>query len=378
MQRTNYHQCPASMQSKAKPSLRNHFMVGVAAAGLLAMTAGAASASELDRLRWQVPMSFASTLTALGDTMPWVADKLRAASGGQIDLRVAEPGAVIPALSIFENVSEGNIDAGYSWMGYEWGTVPAAALFGATPFGLESIEFLAWMTHHGGQELLEETFHPYNVHPVLCGTISPETAGWFRNEVPTVEDLQGLRFRAAGVGGEIFAEFGMSVTLLPGGELYQALETGVLDATEFSLPTVDEQLGFYQVADYLYLPGWHQPSTNQFLYINLDVWNGLSDQTQAMINMACMAGNAYAIARAEALQGAVITRFEERGTNVRTYSDEQIAAFREATNTVMARWSEQDEMFGRVYRSITEYQAELRPWKELGYLPRDWQTRIGE
>jgi TRAP-type mannitol/chloroaromatic compound transport system substrate-binding protein len=99
----------------------------------------------------------------------------------------------------------------------------------------------------------------------------------------------------------------MSVTLLPGGELYQALETGTLDGTEFSLPTVDEQLGFYQVADYLYLPGWHQPSTNQYLYINLDVWNGLSEQTQAMINMACMAGNAYAIARAEALQGAVIT-----------------------------------------------------------------------
>ena len=357
---------------------RKKLLGTVAAVGALALIAGTTSADALDRVRWQVPMSFASTLTALGDTMPWVADQLRAATDGTIDLRVAEPGAVIPALSIFENVAEGNIDAGFSWMGYEWGTVPAAALFGATPFGLESIEFMAWMTHHGGQELLEETFHPYNVHPILCGTISPETAGWFRNEVPTVEDLQGLRFRAAGVGGEIFQEFGMSVTLLPGGELYQALETGTLDATEFSLPTVDEQLGFYQVAPYLYLPGWHQPSTNQFLYVNLDVWNGLSAQTQSMLNMACMAGNAYSIARAEALQGAAIQRFEESGTNVRTYSDEQIAAFREAAVSVLNRWSEQDEMFGRVYSSMMEYQAELRPWKEMGYLPRDWQTRIGE
>ena len=99
------------------------------------VAAGAVQAQE--NIRWQVPMSFASTLTALGDTMPWVADQLRAVSGGNIDMRVAEPGAVVPALSIFENVSEGNIDAGYSWMGYEWGTVPAAALFGATPFGLE-------------------------------------------------------------------------------------------------------------------------------------------------------------------------------------------------------------------------------------------------
>ena len=338
------------------------------------VAAGAVQAQE--NIRWQVPMSFASTLTALGDTMPWVADQLRAVSGGNIDMRVAEPGAVVPALSIFENVSEGNIDAGYSWMGYEWGTVPAAALFGATPFGLESMEFLAWMTHHGGQELLEETFHQYNVHPILCGTISPETAGWFRQEMNTPEDMQGLRFRAAGVGGEIFGEFGMSVTLLPGGELYQALETGNLDGTEFSLPTVDEQLGFFQVADYLYLPGWHQPSTNQFLYVNLDVWNGLEDQTRAMIETTCMAGNAYAIARAEALQGAAISRFEERGTNVRTYSDEQIAAFYDATQTVMGRWSEQDEMFGKVYASMMEFQAELRPWKEQGYLPRDWQSRI--
>ncbi|MFC7704703.1 TRAP transporter substrate-binding protein [Plastorhodobacter daqingensis] len=349
-----------------------------AALGVVAMVTVPGAAAAQDTVRWQVPMSFASTLTALGDTMPWVADQLRAISGGSIDLRVAEPGAVVPALSIFDNVSEGSIDAGYSWMGYEWGTVPAAALFGATPFGLESAEFLAWMNFHGGRELLNETFHPYNVHPIPCGTISPETAGWFRTEVNGVEDFQGMRFRAAGVGGEIMAEFGMAVTLLPGGELYQALETGVLDATEFSLPTVDEQLGFFQVAPYLYLPGWHQPSTNQFLYINLDSWEGLSEQTQAMIENTCMAGNAYAIARAEALQGAAIKRFEEQGTNVRTYSDELIAAFYDATKTVMERRSQQDEMFGKVYASMMAFQEELRPWKEMGYLPRDWQSRIEE
>ncbi|WP_196258043.1 TRAP transporter substrate-binding protein [Pelagibacterium limicola] len=352
------------------------YLASTALVGALAFTATTANAQE--NVRWQVPMAFASTLTALGDTMPWVADQLRAMSNGAIDLQVAEPGTVIPALAIFENVSDGNIDAGFSWMGYEWGTVPAAALFGATPFGLESIEFMAWMHFHGGKELLAEVFHPYDVHPILCGTISPETAGWFREEITSVDDFQGIRFRAAGIGGEIMAEFGMSVTVMPGGELYQALETGVLDGTEFSLPTVDEQLGFYQVAPYLYLPGWHQPSTNQFLYVNLGVWEGLGDQTKAMIENACWAGTAYSIARAEALQGAVIQRFEESGTNVETYSDEIIAAFHEATKTVMERRSAADELFGRVYASMMEYQAELRPWKEKGYLPRDWQSRIGE
>ena len=349
----------------------------LATAVTLSLIASSSAMAQIDNIRWQVPMAFPSTLTALGDTMPWVADQLRVVSGGAIDMRVAEPGTVIPALSVFENVSQGNIDAGYSWMGYERGVVPAAALFGATPFGPESADFVAWMTHHGGQELLEETFHPFNVHPVLCGVISPETAGWFREEVPTVEALQGLRFRAAGVGGEIFAEFGMSVSLLPGGELYQALETGVLDATEFSLPTVDEQLGFYQVAPYLYLPGWHQPTTNQYLYINLDTWKGLSDQTRAVIENTCMAGNMYALARAEALQGAAMKRFEERGTNVRTYSDEQIAAFYEATQRVFERLRAEDEMFDEVLESMEAFQAEHRAWREVGYLPRDWMTRIG-
>lgn len=343
----------------------------------LAMIAGPASAQE-EKVRWQVPMTFSSTLTALGDTMPWVAERLKVMSGGNINLQVAEPGALIPALSVFDNVSEGNVDAGYAWMGYEWGTVPAAALFGATPFGLESIEFMAWMEFHGGKDLLAETFHPYNVHPILCGTISPETAGWFRKEMNSTSDFNGLRFRAAGLGGEIMAEFGMSVTIMPGGELYQALETGVLDGTEFSLPTVDEQSGFFQVADYLYLPGWHQPSTNQFLYVNLQVWEGLEERTQAMIEGACMAGNSYAIARAEALQGAVLKRFEERGTNIRVYKDEMLSGFYDATRKVLERHAARDEMFGKVYASMMAFQDEHRPWREQGYLPRDWKSRVGE
>jgi TRAP-type mannitol/chloroaromatic compound transport system substrate-binding protein len=263
-------------------------------------------------------------------------------------------------------------------MGYELGTLPSAALFGATPFGLESIEYLAWMYFHGGRELMTEAYAPFNIHMIPCGTISPETAGWYRSELQGVDDLQGIRFRAAGIGGEILMELGMSVTMLPGGELYQALETGTLDATEFSLPSADLQLGFYQVADYLYLPGWHQPSTNQALYVNLDSWNSLSPQTQAMFETSCMAANAYAIAKAEAMQGAALKELEEKGASIRTYSDEFIAAFREAHNTVIERRSADDELFARVYNSMMEFQAMNRPWKEQGYLPRDWQSRIGE
>jgi TRAP-type mannitol/chloroaromatic compound transport system substrate-binding protein len=348
------------------------------ATGAVAAVAAAATvlpAAAQERVRWQVPMSFASTLTALGDTMPWVADQLRAMSDGNIDLQVAEPGTVIPALSIFENVSTGAVDAGYSWMGYELGQFPAASLFGATPFGLDPTDFIAWMYFKGGNELLDEIMEPYNVRAILCGTIPPEAAGWFRGPISGVEDLQGLKFRAAGLGGETMTELGMSVTMLPGGELYQALETGVLDATEFSLPTVDEQLGFYQVAKYYYLPGWHQPSTNQFLYVNLDVWSGLEPTTQAMIETACTAGTTMAIAKGDALQGEVLSRFEENGVTLEVYDDETLKAFYDAAQIVMDRRAEEDPVFARVRGSMMEFQRELQPWKEKGYLPRDWLTK---
>lgn len=349
---------------------RRSIMLGTAA--IITMASASPAMADLDTVRWQVPMAFPSSLTALGDTMPWLAEHLDTISGGTIQMRVFEPGALIPALSIFENVSEGTVPAGYSWMGYEWGQVPAAALFGSVPFGMESPEFTAWMYHHGGEELLHDVFEPLNVHPIFCGSISPEAAGWFRDEVNSVDDLRGLRFRAAGLGGEVMAEFGMSVTILPGAELYQALETGVLDATEFSLPTVDMQLGFQEVAGYYYLPGWHQPSTNQYLYVNLDVWNDLNGQTQALIESACRAAVAESLAKAEALQGAALKQFEDEGTELRTYNTEMLDAFWDATQAVMANYSESDEMFARVYDSQLEFQREHAPWKNLGYIPRSW------
>lgn len=348
------------------------------AAATIGATVGAiapAAAEDIQKLKWAVPISFSSSLTALGDTLPWVAETVSNASGGNIQFEVFEPGKMIPALAVFESVATGQIEAGYSWMGYERGQVPASALFGATPFGLEPAQFVAWMYQAGGNELLEELFEPYNVHPVLCGTISPEAAGWFKFPIESVDQLDGLKFRAAGLGGEIMKEVGMSVTVLPGGELYQALETGVLDATEFSLPTVDEQLGFYQVAKYYHLPGWHQPATSQYLYINGDVWNDLNPTTQAVIETSCMAGVTYAMARAEALQGAVLNSFADKGVTAKQLPDEVLQAFRDATAVVMERESAADPMFDKIYSSMMEFKEESAAWHALGYLPRDWEWK---
>jgi len=291
---------------------------------------------------------------------------------------VFEPNKLVPALGIFDAVSEGKIDAGYSWMGYEQGKIPASALFGATPFGLESIEFASWMYFHGGDELVKELFAPFNVYPIFCGTISPEAAGWFKFPIESVDQFQGLKFRAAGLGGKIMQEMGASVTVLPAGELYQALEKGVLDATEFSLPTVDKQLGFSQVAKFYHLPGWHQPSTNQFLYVNMNSWNKLDDTQKAQIEVTCQAGVMYAASRAEALQGAVLAEFEADGVTAVQLPADVLTALYEATNKVLDEESAKDPGFKKIIDSMQAFQAEHASWKELGYLPRDFNSKVAK
>lgn len=350
-----------------------NFVKVAAVASALALAPISGQAQQVEAVRWGVPMSFGSNLLALGDTMPWVSQQLEKLSGGRIRLQVFEPGKLVPALAIFESVADGKVEAGYSWMGYEVGRVPAAALFGAVPFGMESPEFMAWMYFGGGNELLRALFKPLNVYPIFCGTISPEGAGWFRKEINTPDDVKGLKFRAAGYGGDIYKEVGASVTLLPGGELFQALEKGVLDGTEFSLPTVDEQLGFYKVAKYYYLPGWHQPSTNQYLYVNLKSWEKLNPQTQALIETTCTAGVAISLAKAEALQSKTLAKFEKEGVQVKQVPATLLKSFQAATKKVMADKAAANEMFKKVYDSQQAFMAQNQKWKELGYLPRDFK-----
>lgn len=343
---------------------------------LIALAVGAAlsvPAMAQETVRWGVPMAFGSHLLALGDTMPWVSEQLKKVSGGSINLQVFEPGKLVPALAIFDSVSTGKVEAGYSWMGYELGKVPVSALFGAVPFGMETNMFSAWMYFGGGDELLKEAFKPHNVYPIFCGSISPEAAGWFRKEINTPDDLKGLKFRAAGYGGKVYQKLGASVTMLPGGELFQALEKGVLDGTEFSLPTVDNQLGFYKVAKNYYMPGWHQPSTNQFLYVNMAAWSKLKPQTQAQIETTCTAGVTMAIAKAEALQGSVLSKFEKEGVKARQFNKVMLTAFAKATKEVMAEESAKDPLVKKVYDSMTAFQAKNSNWHHLGYLPRDFK-----
>jgi TRAP-type mannitol/chloroaromatic compound transport system substrate-binding protein len=353
------------------------------AQGLIGMAAGAAvlaaavftaapNAQAFDTIRWRVPTAFGTNLPGLGDNAPILSDMLNATSGGVVQIRIFEPGALVPALSITDAVKDRKADAGYTWLGYDQGKIPASPLFAARPFGMLPWEYAAWWYEGEGKALGEEIYGKEGVHPVLCGLIGPETAGWFRSEINSVRDFEGLKIRFAGLGGKVLQKLGASVTLLPAGELFQALETGAIDATEFSMPAIDQALGFDKIVKINYFPGWHQTYTAFHLIVNKAVWDGLTDQTRALIDTACTATTFRNLAKGEAIQGAVIAGFPDKGVSAQRIPDEMLRELQRVTAEVMEEEAAANADFKRVYESQERFAEVYRNWKTLGYLPTDF------
>ncbi len=325
-----------------------------------------------ERHHWRLPVAFGTHLPALGDNALFISERARAVSGGSLVLEVFEPGEVVPPFSITEAVKEGKVESGYTWLGYDQGRIPASVLFGAVPFGMEPWEYIAWWNHGGGRELAEDLYRAYEIHPLLCGLIGPESAGWFRKEIRSLEDIRGLKIRFAGLGGMVMQELGASVTMLPGGEIFQALEKGAIDATEFSMPAIDERLGFDRVASINYYPGWHQPFTAFHLIVHRESWQSLSATQQAVLETICDAGVTRNLARGEALQGEVIRRFRDKGVKTLSLPTPVLRELEAVTRRVLDEQSERDENFARILTSQRRFSQAYQEWKQLGFLPRDF------
>ncbi|WP_421054325.1 TRAP transporter substrate-binding protein [Leisingera sp. D0M16] len=325
-------------------------------------------------MRWKVPAAFPTHLPALGENAGIVAGILKDVSGGSIQFKIFEPGNLVPPLELTDAVQNGSIEAGYTWLGYDSGKIPSSPLFAARPFGMEPWEYTAWWYEGGGKELGEEVYGKRNVHPVLCGINGPETAGWFSKDINSMADLQGLKIRFAGLGGQVMQNAGASVTLLPGSEIFQALEKGAIDATEFSMPAVDELLGFYKIVKTNYFPGWHQTYTAFHLIVNKDVWDGLEDQTRAMFDTACTATTLRSLSRGEAIQGAVLRGFAEKGVTTKSLPVDMLKELKALTDAVMEDQAAADADFAKVYESQQAFAQSYQTWKGLAYLPRDFAS----
>ena len=329
------------------------------------------SASQV-RVRWRVPVVFQTTWPVLGDNPVYVSQMIKDASRGAFLLDIFEPNEIVPPFSITDAVRDQKIEAGYTWLGYDQGKIPASALVGAVPFGMEPWEYSAWWFEGNGKNLTENLYKKHNIHPIFCGMTGPETAGWFRKPIQSLEDLKGLKIRFAGLGGKVIEQLGASVTMLPGSEIFQALEKGAIDATEFALPIVDQQLGFDRVAKYNYYPGWHQPFTASHLIVNLTTWDSLDSNDQSLLELACTAGVIRNLSSSEGKQGAVVARFEETGALPRVLSLEILRELERVTKRVLEQEAERDKDFAIIYESQLEFRQNYSHWKSRAYLPRDF------
>lgn len=350
------------------------FLAGVLVAGSLRPDPTTDPTREADAMasagpavRWRVTSAFGTHLPGLGDNAVAVADRLRRASDGRIDWTVDDPGEVVPAFAIVDAVRSGKIEAGYTWLGYDQGRIAASVLFGAVPFGMTPWEYSAWWVGGGGADLAREIYRPLGVEPILCGIIGPETAGWFRHALRDGRDLEGLKIRFAGLGGRALQRLGASVTMLPGGEIFQALEKGAIDATEFSLPEVDARLGFDRVARFNYFPGWHQPHTAFHLVVHEETWHALPASTRETIELACGDGVHRNLARAEAAQGPAIARLHAAGVETRTLPADLLADLEAASAAVLDEEAARDADFARVLAHQRAFRTRYARWRTLAY-----------
>jgi TRAP-type mannitol/chloroaromatic compound transport system substrate-binding protein len=198
--------------------------------------------------------------------------------------------------------------------------------------------------------------------------IPPEASGWFRKEIKSTADLKGLKMRFFGLGARVMEKFGVATQQLPPGEIFQALQLGTIDATEFSLPAIDQRLGFFQVAKFYYFPGWHQQATFFDLMINKPKWDALSDQHKAIIEMACGDLVRETMAEGEAMQWKAIKEMQEKGVQVRRWPAEIIAAFEKAWNEVVTEESAKNANFKKVWDSYSGFRKNYQLWRDHGYL----------
>jgi TRAP-type mannitol/chloroaromatic compound transport system substrate-binding protein len=348
---------------------------GVALAVSVAALAAVSAASQAEdkKVLLKVPVAFATNLPGLGTPIVRVADTLKIASGGNVRMKVYEPSKLVAPFEILDAVSTGKVNAGYTTAGYWAGKIPASPLFSAVPFGPEAGEYMAWIYYGNGRSLYQEMYDQagYNVHVIPCAIIAPETSGWFAKEINSVDDLKGLRMRFFGLGGKVMEKLGVSTSLLPGGEIFPALEKQAIDATEFSMPAIDERLGFYKIAKHNYFPGWHQQATMFELLINKEEWSGLSETQQTLVEMACKASMADSFAEGEGVQfDAMRKNAEERGVTLHYWSPEMLETFESAWAEVATEQAGADAFFKKVWDDLSQFRGDYALWRSYAFLPR--------
>jgi len=275
-------------------------------------------------------------LPGVGTGADRLAERIKKMSDGRLTVKVHAAGEIVPALQVFDAVSQGTVEMGHDASFYHLGKSKATAFFSAVPFGMSANETSAWIQHGGGQALWEELYDEFDLQPFAAGTTGTQMLGWFRKELASIEDLNGLKMRMPGLGGAVLEKVGATVILLPAGEIFPALQSGAIDAAEFIGPYNDIALGLHQVAKNYYSPGFQDSGTTLECIVNKTQYNELPEDLQYIVKVACQAGfndmwGEYQNGSASALK---VMR-EQHGVRLKRAPREVVEALGKATQEVL-------------------------------------------
>ena len=356
---------------KFRETMMKKILMFVLLIGLISGCSGEQESSnsadaEYKTYKWRLVTSWPKNYPGLGMAPEKIANLVEEMSNGQMQITVYGAGEQVPAFGVFDAVSSGSHQMGHSG-GYFWkGKVPAAQFFTSVPFGLTADEINAWVNRGGGLELWREIYEPFNIYPIPAGNTGTQMFGWFNKEINSLEDVKGLKMRIPGIGGEVLKEAGGIPVTLPGGELFTALQTGVIDATEWVGPYNDLTFGFHQAAKYYYYPGWHEPGPMLELLINMDAWNSLPKHLQVIIETATKAVNQDTLDEYLARNNQALTELVEvHGVELRKLPDEVIDEFRAISNEILSDLAEEDEVIAKVYDSYIEFKNNVTEYHKI-------------
>jgi TRAP-type mannitol/chloroaromatic compound transport system substrate-binding protein len=338
----------------------------------------AAPATIKQRTEWRMVTTWPEKFPGLGTGAERLAQRITAMSGGRLTVKVFAAGTMVPALGTFDAVAQGSAEMGHGAAYYWQGKSKSFNFFAAVPFGLTATELSAWIHYGGGQELYDEGYAKFGLKPFLAGNTGVQMGGWFKKEIKSIEDFKGLKMRMPGLGGEVLRRIGASAENLAGGDIFPALSSGRIDATEWVGPWNDLAFGFYKIAKNYYWPGFHEPGTGIECFVNKAKYDALAPDLQAIVASACRA-------EADAMLGEFNRRngeslkvlIDQHGVNLRRFPDDVMAALGKAAGEVLAELEGADDLTKRTYQSFKTFRNEAIGWSKLaeqGYL--DVRQRI--
>jgi TRAP-type mannitol/chloroaromatic compound transport system substrate-binding protein len=323
----------------------------------------ALQASDLPEIEWDMATSWPIVLDTIYGGAEFFGERVAAMTGGRFQITAAPGGELVPALEILQSIQTGAVPAGHTASYYYVGLDPITQLSTCVPFGMTARGHLSWMYEGGGLELIQGIFRErFNVVTLPAGNTGCQMGGWFNKEITGLGDLGGLRMRIPGAGGEAMSRLGVSVQVIPGGEIYQSLETGAIDAAEWVGPYDDLNQEFNKVAQFYYYPGWWEPGPSLDVMFPADAYDELPEEYQAVLQSAASHSYAEMLARYDALNPPALQEITEGGVTVLPFPDDVMDAAAAAVQEILDENSAADEGYAEVMASYNEFRDGLGPW----------------